>query len=60
VLLGLEQPRILDCDHRLVRECRHQIDFTLREGVHSGAREPHDADRLALTHERHAYHRTTT
>jgi hypothetical protein len=55
----VQQPRILDRNHCLIRERRHQIDLTLRERFHSGTRESDDADRFALTHKRHSNHRTT-
>ena len=54
-----KQPRVLDGDHGLVGEGRHQLDFALRKWVHSGAGEANDADRFALAHQRHANHRTT-
>ena len=57
LLLRLEQPHVLDGDHRLIGECHDQFDFTLVERFDSTAREPDDADRLTLAHQRHADHR---
>ena len=53
LLLGLEQPHVLDRDHRLVGESRHQVDLHVGEGVHFIAGEGEDADRCPLAQERH-------
>ena len=56
LLLGLEQPRVLDRDHRLIGESRDQFDFAVGEGVDAASREPDGADRLTLAHKRDADH----
>ena len=55
---GIEQPDILDRDHRLVGEGCHQFNFVVHKGFDSVARQRDRADRLALAHQRHADHRT--
>jgi hypothetical protein len=57
LLFSLEQPRVLNCDHRLIREGCHQLDFVVRKGLDSVARQRDCADRLALAHQRDADHR---
>ena len=49
----VEQPHVLDRDHRLVGEGRHQVDLRVGEGVHFIAGEGEDANRCPLTQERH-------
>ena len=46
MLLGLEQPHILDGDHGLVGKGRHQIDFAVVERFNPAARQRNDTDRL--------------
>src|ERR1700734_2203081 len=52
LLLRLEQPRVLDRNHRLIGECHNQFDLTVGEGVDPATREPDGADRLTLAHQR--------
>ena len=33
LLLGLEQPRVLDCDHRLIGKGGGELDLLVREGA---------------------------
>src|SRR5215472_13506227 len=47
-----DEPRVLDCDHRLVREGRDQRDLILGERLDPLARETEHADGLALAHQR--------
>ena len=58
LLLGLEQPHVLDRDHRLVGEGGDEIDLLLREGIDRGPRQEHRSDRQPLAHERNAKHRS--
>ena len=51
-LLGLEQPHVLDRDHRLVGEGLHQLDLLAGEGAHLRAPQNDDADRRPFAHER--------
>jgi hypothetical protein len=57
LLLRLEQPYVLDGDHRLVCKGRHQVDLALGKRVNPAPCQPDDADWLAFAHERHADHR---
>jgi hypothetical protein len=57
LLLGLEQPHILDCDDRLVSEDCYQFDFVVREGFDPVTSQRDHTDCLALAHQRHADHR---
>ena len=50
----LEQPHVLDRDHRLVGEGLDQLDLLVGERPHLRARQREDADRLALAQQRHA------
>ena len=50
----VEQPHVLDRDHRLVGEGRDQLDLLVGERPHLGARQHDHADRNALAQERHA------
>ena len=55
-LLGLvEQPYVLDRDHRLVGEGLEQIRLVLAELPGNGAIDGNDADRLAVAQHRHAH-----
>ena len=42
----VEQPRVLDCDHRLVGEGRQQIDLLVIERTHFGTAQQDRADTL--------------
>ena len=46
-LYVIEQARILDCQHRLRRECLDQIDGILREGAGRAAADHEQTDDLA-------------
>ena len=48
----VEQPHVLDRDHRLVGEGSDQLDLLLGKGINSGARQKQDADRSSLAEER--------
>src|SRR5271166_5409083 len=50
----VEQPRVLDRDHRLVSKRRHQLDLLVSKTLHALARENDHADRHILPQERHA------
>ena len=50
----VEQPRVLDRDHRLVGEGRDQLDLFLGEGTHLLAPQDDHADRRAFPHERNS------
>ena len=54
LLLRLEQPRVLDGDHRLVSEGRYQLDLHFGKRVHLIAGEPEDADRCSAAQKRHS------
>jgi hypothetical protein len=54
VLHVVEQPHVLDGDHRLVGEGRHQGDLTFGERFDDAARQHQDADGNALAQHRHA------
>ena len=56
VLDLVEQPHVLDRDHRLVGEGRDQLDLLVGERPHLGARQRQDADRDALAQHRNAEH----
>jgi hypothetical protein len=45
----VEQPHVLDCDHRLVGEGRDQVDLLLRERINEVTREQEDTYRCAIT-----------
>ena len=49
-----QEPRILDCNDRLVGKGAHQLDLTLGERLHPLASERQHPDRFALSQERHA------
>ena len=48
----VEKAYVLDRDHRLIREGRDEVDLPLIEGPDLAASERHDADRLAVAHQR--------
>ena len=52
----VEQPHVLDRDHRLVGEGRDEFDLALRERNRRAARQRKGADRFAVAHQRHAEH----
>ena len=52
----IEQPHVLDRDHRLVGERLDQLDLLVRERTHCGAREHNRADHTAFAHERDSEH----
>ena len=54
LLLGFEQPRVLDRDHRLVGKGRHQLDLLLGKRVDLVANQREHADRGAVAQQRHA------
>ena len=54
LLLGFEQPRVLDGDHCLVGEGGYQLDLLFGEWVHFIAGEREDADCRSVTQEGHA------
>ena len=57
LLLDLgEQADVLDGDHRLVGEHRHQLDLLGTERLDAVARQAHHARQLAIAHHRHAQH----
>ncbi len=49
----LEQPHVLDGDHRLVGEGPEEGDMALRELTRLGSRHRDGADRVAITQHRH-------
>ena len=58
-LLGLvEQPHVLDRDHRLVGEGLHERDLDRRERAHLVAQQRDRTHCLALAQQRHREHRT--
>ncbi len=57
LLYLLEQPDVLDRDHRLVGEGLDQPDLLLREWRNDRARDRDGADRLAFPQQRHRHHR---
>ena len=50
----VEQPHILDRDHRLVGECRNQFNLLLGERTHGRSRQIEHADRHAFPHQRYS------
>ncbi len=52
----VEQPHVLDCDHRLVSEGLQQLDDVWRKVARRLARHVDQADGLALVQQRHAEH----
>ena len=54
LLLGLEQPGILDRNYRLVGKCRRKLDLLVCEGVHFMPMECKDADRRSVAQQGHA------
>ena len=52
----LEQPNVLDRDHRLVGESRDQLDLPIGERLNLRPPQPDHADRHALAQQRHAQH----
>ena len=52
----IEQPHVLDRDHRLVGEGLDQLDLLVRERTHCGAREHNRTDHTAFPHERDSEH----
>src|SRR6516164_5062654 len=57
LLLGLEQPHVLDRDRRLIGESRQQRDMLLLEWPHVSAAYCNGAERVALADQRHAENR---
>ena len=60
VLDFVEQPHVLDRDHRLVGEGRDQLDLLVGERPHLGARQRENADRHAFAQHRNAEHGAKT
>ena len=56
VLNFVEQPHVLDRDHRLIGENGDQLDLPLGEWAHGAPRQREHADWRSFTHERHAEH----
>src|SRR5215831_2890810 len=56
----LEQPHVLDRDHRLVGESGGEFDLPVGEGVHLESRQYDYADRHALPQQRDAEHRVSS
>ena len=54
LLLRLEQPRVLDRDHRLVGEGLDQLDLLLSERPYGSAMQDEHANRNPLSQKRHA------
>ena len=50
----VEQPHVLDRDHRLVSEGRYQLDLLVGEGAHLLAPQDNHPDGRAFAYERHA------
>ena len=50
LLLGLEQPHVLNRDDRLVGECSDQLDLLVGKRPHLGATNHEGTDRLVLPH----------
>ena len=57
LLLRLEQPRVLDRDHRLVGEGGDQLDLLFSEGLNSCLPERKHANGNTLAQQRHTQHR---
>ena len=53
-----EQPHVLDGDHRLVGEGRHQLDLRLGEWSHLRSPDRQCPDRYSLAQHRHGQHRS--
>ena len=53
----VEQPRILDRDHRLIGEAGGQLDLLVREGLDARADKPKYADQCLLAQQRNAEQR---
>ena len=60
VLNLIEQPRVLDRDHRLVGEGRHQLDLLVGEKLNRATHQHEDRDRDSFAQERRAKHGTRT
>src|SRR6516165_7125945 len=54
VLDFVEQPHVLNGNHRLVGECRNQFDLLLAERTHGHSRQIEHADRDAFPHQRYS------
>src|SRR5262245_55373652 len=54
LLLGLEQPHVLDRDHRLIGEGGSKLDLLVGEGLDSSALENDHADRRSFPYQRNA------
>src|SRR3954454_19284876 len=52
----LEQAHIVDRDHRLVGEGRHQLDLLIGEGLRRRSRHCHDPDAVSFLQQRYAQH----
>jgi hypothetical protein len=52
LLLGLEQPYILNCDHRLVGESGDELNLLLAERLYLGSCQKQHADRKSLAQKR--------
>ena len=60
LLLGFEQPNILDRDHRLVGEGLDQLDLFFGEWAGRRPRQREDTNRKALSHQRNSQNCTIT
>src|SRR5262249_47201948 len=58
VLDFVEQPHVLDRDHRLVGEGGHQLDLLVGKWAHGASHQHDHANRLAFTQQRNTEHRT--
>src|SRR5262249_27502099 len=56
----IEQPHVLDRDHRLVGEGLDQLDLLIGERPHACALQVKDTDWYPLPHERHSQHSMDT
>ena len=53
----VEQPRVLDCDHRLVGERGDQVDLLFGEGARLGPEQGQYPQELLTPEHRHCEHR---
>src|SRR5262249_52111496 len=54
----VEQPHVLDRDHRLVGEGGHQLDLIVGKWAHGASHQHDHANRFAFTQQRNTEHRT--
>src|SRR5262249_4456688 len=54
----VEQPHVLDRDHRLIGERGHQLDLLVGKWAHRASHQHDHANRLAFTQQRNTEHRT--